>query len=123
MLTARAIDIHLLLVNKQDLYVVGGDVISPTFDYEGGPLKGTIEYFDRKKNQWIFITQFPTERRGVSACVVGNVIYVFGGSSGDVDLLTWDAFDLEKSIWLSSDGETRAMPFDCTYGRCCVVTV
>lgn len=112
------------------IYAVGGDVMMPSYESEGGPVLGSIEKFNHTTNTWEFVTDFPSERRGIATCAVGSMIYIFGGRAGVSDLSTWDAFDTITRQWLSSSSSSSTisdlqMPADmeCLYGSACTIHV
>jgi hypothetical protein len=119
----RAIDVNLLFIDNY-LYAIGGDVMMPTPDSVGGPVATTMERLNLETKKWEIVTSFPHPRNGLSACAIDGVIYVFGGhqvSEGDVELSSWDGYDLKSKLWLSSDGKERRMPFDSLYGSACLL--
>lgn len=126
MCTCRAIDVSLVQVGDS-LYAVGGDVATPAYDATGLPEPGSIEKLNKEKGVWEKVAKFPIERHGVSACVYGGVIYIFGGHRVKIGqhlddyVTTWDGWDTVRGEWLSHDGKERVMPFDCMYGSACTL--
>jgi len=69
----------------------------------------------------VAVTQFPSQRRGFTAAVFGDSIYVFGGRCGNCDLTSWDAYHVMNNTWLSASDSVElqkqlCMPIDCLYG-------
>ena len=119
MIIQRAIDLKLMTI-QDTVYVVGGDVMMPSYESEGGPIIGSIERLNKSTNTWEIVTNFPSERRGIAACALGRVIYIFGGRAGTTDLSTWDAYDVVASKWLSQELKKElTMPpeIECLYGN------
>lgn len=123
MVIQRAINLNLMLVNDT-IYAVGGDVMMPTYQSDGGPVVGSIERLNKSTNAWEFVTNFPTERHGISACALGDIIYIFGGRTGVSDLTTWDAYDVSTGQWLSVESKkVLRMPeeMELLYGSACAM--
>jgi len=116
----RAIDVSPLVVNNT-LYIVGGDMKgvvhhSNACDKQSADW-GTIERFDPEVQQFVTVTRFRVQRRGFSAAAQGDKIYIFGGRDGDVDLTSWDVFDVVVGKWRATDVQGGTMPMDSLWGR------
>ena len=123
MIAQRAINLNLMLLHGT-IYAVGGDVMMPSYQSDGGPVIGSIERLNTSTNAWEFVTNFPSERRGISACALGDVIYIFGGRAGERDLTTWDAYNVTTNKWLSQESKkVLQMPeeMELLYGSACAM--
>ena len=102
-LGARRFRLRLFIVNDE-LYAVGGDR-----DERGRLIVQTIEKLDAgNMRTWAHVTSFPCERRGFLSSVVGDVIYVIGGRTGEVPLRDWDAYNTKTGEWLSDAAAAEA---------------
>lgn len=64
--------------------------------YNRGDCLDTVEQFNPIENTWKLLSSPMTSRRGrVSAAIVNNKIYVYGGSDGQKELNTGECFDLK----------------------------
>lgn len=88
---------HLLVIGDT-LFAVGGDVNGLT------AARGTIEQFDCASHRWRVVTEYPVKRSKSAVCAHQDRIYVFGGSDGAQNHLTWDYYDVTKQAWASQMG-------------------
>ena len=91
----------------------------PSIECHGSVPVGSIEKFDRQKNEWVIVTNFPCERRGMCATAVDTRIFIFGGRCKDEDLFNFDVYNTKENTWLSvkTPSTDRSMPEDCLYGQ------
>lgn len=70
--------------------------------YDRGYCLDTIEQYDPIRNEWSRLPPVMNNRRGrVSAAILNQKIYVFGGSDGQQELDTGECLDLTKmNKWL-----------------------
>ncbi len=72
------------------VYLIGGSVFEKAKRDRGifGPLGiSTVEVYDTQTNTWQRAADMPTPRHAAKTAVVNGIIYVFGGSHGDVKAL------------------------------------
>ena len=127
MCARRAIDVAPVVI-KGVLYVFGGNVgkeVVPRTEAE--KVIGTIERYNSATGQFTAVSMFPHQRKGFSAAALpgDDNVYCFGGREDDLDLTTWDAYNVITEQWQSSQplGDMN-MPFmDSLYGRAISMTL
>ncbi|CAF3483448.1 unnamed protein product [Rotaria sp. Silwood1] len=78
-----------IISTNNTIFVVGG--------YDRGDCLDTIEQFNPIDGKWTLLSVPMTSRRGrVSAAIINNKIYVYGGSNGQQELNTGEYFDLQS---------------------------
>jgi uncharacterized repeat protein (TIGR03803 family) len=73
------------------IYVIGGII-------EGGALVGVNEIYNTKTNLWTTGTPDPTTRWAGASAVVSGIVYLFGGSNGDIINLV-EAYNPATDTW------------------------
>ncbi|KAI0232585.1 Kelch-like ECH-associated protein 1 [Lamellibrachia satsuma] len=62
-----------------------------------------VECYNPQSNQWLKLANLPLPRSGVSACVVGELLYMIGGRNnspdGNVDSASMDCYDPVINLW------------------------
>jgi len=77
------------------LYVIGGyGQVDNGSGAGSGVIKGHVEIYDPATDRWSTGAPLPTARMSARACVVGDQIYLFGGTTGggpvETSILTYD---------------------------------
>ena len=97
-----------IVVSNKELYVVGGDMEGAEY------ITQSIEHYNQKNGKWELVTNFPIERLNCAVAVNGSIIYLFGGTNSEGDLIMdWDGYNTVTGVWLSSmDDTTILTPID-----------
>ena len=127
MCARRAIDVAPVVI-RGVLYVLGGNVGKDVeARSEAESITGTIERYNSATGEFSTVSSFPHQRKGFSAAALpgDDNVYCFGGRQGDLDLTTWDAYNVVTAQWRSSQPTSDMnMPFmDSLYGRAISMTL
>jgi serine/threonine-protein kinase PknK len=91
---------HLLQPRAAAAAAVVGDQIIVTGGVDAnGALLNTTEVFDG--NSWTLGAPIPTSRQMLAAASDGKLVYAVGGSNGNSDLATVEAYDPAAKTWAS----------------------
>jgi N-acetylneuraminic acid mutarotase len=97
---------HLLQPRAEAAAATVGDriVVTGGVDANGG-LLNTTEVFDG--NSWSLGAPLPTPRKLLAAGSDGHLVYAVGGTNGNSDLATIEAYDPTANTWMAQAGLQR----------------
>ncbi|XP_071810545.1 uncharacterized protein [Asterias amurensis] len=109
-----------LLEMAERLYMIGGFVGDPGPSEEKNQSLSTIEMFDERKDEWVFVADLWQGRHDANTVTVGDKAYIIGGMDDDHEdpLPNVECFDPVAMSWTDGLAPLRSPRFG---HACCVI--